>query len=515
MNRLQVYLEELQLPIKSLFVAAVLIAVGSVLGNPFVHETLRLDLPIITTITNILLFTGGLILTCFPYIVFVKLLYSRTNEKNITIVGIISYLIFLIMVLFFTSKNIPLNAYSNIFKVEIGEESFKLAKTGVLGLVGVYYIVRSVYKKPVRPKHVNFVRIFDPEVTRFLKSAVLSALFGIVFAFVFPLILNGIYSVIHFIALDVNNPMSMFTYSGFERILRMLSLESILNQEMWFGDLGGTWNSLDNVAYFGDVNIWAAQLKDSIAILGVGSAGRFSTVYYILNIFTIPAYLIAVSTTISNKKDFRKGLVTIFFGILLSMFAGITYPIEIIMLLTTPVLYFFHLFMVGFMSAILLGLETTIGFSYLGILSAANPGNIVDLIALSRNNIINQQIVVLILFGLIMFIIYFYATKFYFSKIAIDVLNVGNKDDEIKGFVDRVGGLDNIVSVSSTPTKVNISLKDEDNINVGGLHRQGVSKIIQTRQGYVLSYGAGSYMLQKGINALLEEHKEATKEDDE
>ena len=83
MNRLQVYLEELQLPIKSLFVATGLIAVGSILGNPFINDIFLLDLPIIVTITRLLLFTGGLIFACFPYIVFVKLLYSRTQEKTL------------------------------------------------------------------------------------------------------------------------------------------------------------------------------------------------------------------------------------------------------------------------------------------------------------------------------------------------------------------------------------------------------------------------------------------------
>src|SRR5699024_5960686 len=99
MNKLQIFLEELQLPIKSLFVAIVLVAVGSFLVIPYVNECLKLDYPLLITIKDILLFTGGLILRAFSYMVFVKLLYTRSQERNIVVVGIISYLMFLIMIL--------------------------------------------------------------------------------------------------------------------------------------------------------------------------------------------------------------------------------------------------------------------------------------------------------------------------------------------------------------------------------------------------------------------------------
>ena len=87
------------------------------------------------------------------------------------------------------------------------------------------------------------------------------------------------------------------------------------------------------------------------------------------------------------------------------------------------------------------------------------------------------------------------------------MLNIGTKEDEIMDFIERVGGLDNIEKISSTPTKVTVLLRDEDNINPAGLHRQGVTKIVQTREGYNLFYGAGSYMLQKEVNQKLEAHR--------
>jgi maltose/glucose PTS system EIICB component len=509
MNRLQIYLEELQLPLKALFFGTFLIAIGNILGNPLINELIFIRSDFTLKLTQILLFTGGLILACFPYIVFVKLLYARSNDKNIVIVGLIAYVVFLIMVLFFAPSNLPANVYSKYLRVDISGNSYALMKTGILGLLGIYYIVKTIYKKPARQKNANFTRIYDAELMRLVYSLIIATVFGIAFAYIYPLAIKGIYSVINFVASDVSNPMSSFTYSAFERLMAVLNLDVFMREEMWFGALGGTWNSLDNITYIGDVNIWGAQLRDSVAVLGVGKAGRFTTVYYILNIFAVPAYLLALVTTVSNNKEKRQAIITVVLGSLLSMVSGMILPIEIVLLLTTPILYLIHIFFVGFFSAVLLGLGITVGFSYLGILSAAAPGNIMDLLSLSRNSIINVQVLSLVMIGIVAFVVYFYVTKFYYSRMAIDVLNVGSKDEEVQGFIDRVGGLENIAQLSSTPTKLTLTLVDADNINVSGLHRQGVTKIVQTRQGYILSFGAGSYMLQKEVNRLLALHNEA------
>ena len=67
--------------------------------------------------------------------------------------------------------------------------------------------------------------------------------------------------------------------------------------------------------------------------------------------------------------------------------------------------------------------------------------------------------------------------------------------------------MENIEKISSSPTKVIVKLYNEDSINPAGLHRQGVTKIVQTREGFILLYGSGSYMMQKEINKRLDAYK--------
>ena len=86
---------------------------------------------------------------------------------------------------------------------------------------------------------------------------------------------------------------------------------------------------------------------------------------------------------------------------------------------------------------------------------------------------------------------------------AIDVLNIGTKQERVIEFIERLGGLENIEWISSTPTRVHVNLIDRDKLNVAGLHRQGVTRIVETRISFLLSYGAASYIIQSEINKAM------------
>ncbi|AMC92448.1 hypothetical protein AOC36_00100 [Erysipelothrix larvae] len=505
MNRFQTYYENLNLPLKLALFGALLVGVGSLLGNPFIHEVLKLDTTNITQVTQTLLVCGSLILTYFPITIFVKLLQLRTDDKNMTIIGVASYAIFLMAILLFAPQNLSSNSYVPNISYTVGTTSTKLMRTGVFGLIGVYFIVRWVYKRNFGAKLFNVLAIFDASLFRFIYCAILSFVFGLLMANYWPVFIDWIYGILRFIASDVYNPMTLFAFGTLERFTSLLGLNDIVRAEMWLGSLGGTWNDLNNVTLVGDINIWQGQLNSNLAILGIGGAGRYSTAFYVLNLFAIPGYITAVFTSVSDRKRRTRLIGVAVFLFVLSMLSGILDQVELFMLLTSPLLYLFHIFMVGFVNAVLTGFSVTIGFSFLNVLGAANPGNLIDLIGLARNNVSTDQIWILVLFGAIVFFIYFGVTRFYYSKLAMDVLNVGSKDDDTTDFIERLGGIDNITEISSMPTRLIVTLKDDDDINVEGLHHQGVSRIVKARIGYILSYGAGAYMLQKEVNKRMKE----------
>ena len=54
---------------------------------------------------------------------------------------------YLIMILFFGPTDLPDNMYISFIRLEINDSIYRLVNTGVIGLIGVYFIVRKVYQK--------------------------------------------------------------------------------------------------------------------------------------------------------------------------------------------------------------------------------------------------------------------------------------------------------------------------------------------------------------------------------
>ncbi|CAM4269719.1 PTS glucose transporter subunit IIBC [Erysipelothrix aquatica] len=504
MNRLQTYYEQLQLPLKSLFFGSLLVAIGTIIPNPYVNSVLKLDSPILLSISRVLLMSGGIILAYFPLYVFIKLLSHEKNEPNIVVTGIISYLAFLVSMLLLSPTTSPTATYISALVIKLGDKQYMLYRTGIFGLIAIYLFVKNIYRKTSEKRHISNVSFADRETVKMVFAIVGSSVIGMLFAFGWPYFMEMMYSIMEFISQDVNNPMSLFAYGALERLMALANLDVILHQEFWLNTLGGTWMNLAGQSFVGDVNIWAGQLKETVNVFG---AGRFTSAYYVMNIFAVPAYLIAISTTISNKRARNRNIGLLIAAILVSMVGGTLLPIEILMLLTSPTLYFFHLFATSFIYAILSGFSVALGFSFFGNLLSATPGNIIDLMGISYNTVLVSKVFILLLVGIIVFLVYFSFTRLYFNKLALDVLSITNKQQRIEDFTEGLGGVSNIETVSSTLTRIHVELREREDLNIAALHRQGVTRIVETRQGFVLSIGSPAYMIQKAINKNMKTYR--------
>ncbi len=505
MNRLQSYYEQLQFPIKVLFFSSFLIAIGSLFVNPYISTFINVENTIIFTISQILLYCGGTILSYFPFYIFIKLLAHRNEEQNIVVTGIISYVIFVIVLTILTPATFEKAVYESVGEILLLGDKTGIFNTGIFGLLGIYLIVTYIYQSTRDSKLFSLVSYVDRDTVRLIYSMLGSAVLAFAFSYLWPIVIQSIYKVLTFIATDVNNPMTMFAYGGFERIMSLFNLDSILHQEIWFGPLGGTWVDLSGQTFNGDVAIWTAQLNESVNVIGTSDAGRFTSAYYILNIFAVPAYLLGIYSTFTNKQYLKRNVFILSLSLIVSMLSGVLLPVELLMLVTSPMIYVFHIFMTSLVFAVLSGLSIYLGFSFTGNLITANPGNLIDMISLLRKPALMNKVLILILLGVFIFISYLLMTRLYYSKLALDVLNIGSKEDKINDFIERLGGLENIAYISSTPTRVHVQLTDRDKLNVAGMHQQGVTRIIETKQGFVLSIGSSSYIYQKEINQKLKE----------
>lgn len=505
MSRLQSYYEQLQFPIKTLFFSSFLIAIGSLFVNPYISTYINLENTIILTISQILLACAGIILSYFPFFIFIKLLAHNKDEQNIVLTGVMSYIVFTTVMSVLTPVNLPPAVYSSFGNIPLLSETQGVYNIGIFGLVAIYFSVNFVYQSTKDSKLISLISYIDRDTVRLIYSILASVILAFAFIYIWPIVIDYIYKAMYFISTDVNNPMTMFAYGGFERVMSLFNLDAIVHQEFWFGSLGGTWVDLAGVNFNGDLAIWTAQLNSSINVLGTSDAGRFTSAYYVLNIFAIPGYLIAMYSTFTNKKFLNRNIFVLALAVIVSMISGILLPVEILMLVTSPMLYLFHLFTSSLIFAVLSGLSIYIGFSFTGSILSSNPGNIIDLFFLLRKQALVSKVMIVILIGLFVFLLYFIVTRLYYSRLALDVLNIGMKQDRINDFIERLGGLENVKSISNTPTRIHVQLEDRDKLNVAGMHRQGVTRIIETKLGFVLSIGSSAYIYQQAIVKRLEE----------
>ncbi|WZU01814.1 hypothetical protein MGH68_01445 [Erysipelothrix sp. D19-032] len=193
MNRLQTYYEQLQLPLKSLFFGSLLVAIGTIIPNPYVNSVLKLDSPILLSISRVLLMSGGIILAYFPLYVFIKLLSHEKNEPNIVVTGIISYLAFLVSMLLLSPTTSPTATYISALVIKLGDKQYMLYRTGIFGLIAIYLFVKNIYRKTSEKRHISNVSFADRETVKMVFAIVGSSVIGMLFAFGWPYFMEMMY----------------------------------------------------------------------------------------------------------------------------------------------------------------------------------------------------------------------------------------------------------------------------------------------------------------------------------
>lgn len=163
MSRLQSYYEQLQFPIKTLFFSSFLIAIGSLFVNPYISTYINLENTIILTISQILLACAGIILSYFPFFIFIKLLAHNKDEQNIVLTGVMSYIVFTTVMSVLTPVNLPPAVYSSFGNIPLLSETQGVYNIGIFGLVAIYFSVNFVYQSTKDSKLISLISYIDRE----------------------------------------------------------------------------------------------------------------------------------------------------------------------------------------------------------------------------------------------------------------------------------------------------------------------------------------------------------------
>ena len=103
------------------------------------------------------------------------------------------------------------------------------------------------------------------------------------------------------------------------------------------------------------------------------------------------------------------------------------------------------------------------------------------------------------------YLLYYAVTSYYYRRGAISIINPNEKDLVIKELLDSIGGIENIRLANASLSKIIIQVYNRDLVDFSKIHHRA-NKIVDTRAGFAISYGASSYM----IYSVLKQLKEST-----
>jgi len=340
----------------------------------------------------------------------------------------------------------------------------------------------------------------DKNVSVVFGTLFLSLLAGILAALMAPYLVGLLQSMFTMIATNLNNPVNLFVYGILDRVLSVFGYSSWMHQQFWFNTLGGSWSDAFGTVYLGDVGMWTGQLAQSISGFGTG---KLITPYYILNIFAVPAFILAAYQTYTDKIVRSRLLIFVVVSVVASMMFGTLLPIEIFILFTTPLLFVFHLFMSGLLFALLNAFGVAIGYTFSASVLVATPGSLLDLLVLMRNPLYQRSLTILLFAGLMTSLIYYAVSTYYYRMGAMNLINPSQQETLIAELMESIGGIENIKLVNASVGKIIIQVNNRELVDFKKIHHR-VSKIVETKAGYALSYGASSYMLWNEIKAQQE-----------
>jgi phosphotransferase system glucose/maltose/N-acetylglucosamine-specific IIC component/phosphotransferase system IIB component len=510
MRRWNLLVEMAYFPIEVLYIASIVIGLSGLIFNPSFQVYFNITQPMVLRFFDMVRYLASWIILYFPLIFILRGVYSRKDDGMVVLAGLLAYISFHGGMMFF-GPNLPIpEAYMNVLGLQANASALSTSTAGTLqvlqtGLLSAFVVIpitRFFVRESKKRSPYSLFNYLNKTVYVVLGSISVSLIAGIALAFIWPSVINFIHSSFRLIAQDLNNPANLFVYGLLNRTLHVLGFGNWMNQVFWFSDLGGTWTGPNGSVYFGDIAIWMAQ--SSRNIVGFG-AGKLITPYYVLNIFAMPAFILASVQTYTDRLVRKRLISFVIIAMISSAFLGTLLPLEIFMMFTTPLVFVFHVVYSAFLFSVLPILGITIGYNHSLLAQVATPGSLMDLIVLIRNPIYQRPLIILVFVGAISFLLYYAFTSYYYRKGSISMIVPQEKSLVLDELIASMGGEGNIKIANASINKVIIQVNDRSLVDFTKINHRA-SKIVESRAGYAISYGASSYIIHLELIERIQQH---------
>lgn len=237
-----------------------------------------------------------------------------------------------------------------------------------------------------------------------------------------------------------------FIYGTLNRLLIPLGLHHILNSVFWF--------QLGEYSYLKEGTEMVANGDLHRFFAGDKTAGVYMSGFYPVMMFGLPAMAYAIYLNTAKASRIKAG--ALLAGVAFTSFlTGITEPLEFLFLFVAPLLFVLHALLTGLSLAVAQMLDIHAGFGFsagfidyvINYKLATNPLLILPLGAV---------------FALIYFLSAYYTIKLFKLKIFEETneTEVADKNEEALGFIEALGGEENITHTDACITRLRMSVND-------------------------------------------------------
>lgn len=509
MKKHSIKFETIRFPLIILFLSMLLRGLSNTILTEPMISMVKDSYPIILTVSETTKFFSGVVIRYFPFIIAIKVLAKRHNSERLILMFILSYFLLLSITTIMGKIGMAEIVYDDLFGMKsivnsniVDKEVMRTAPFR-LGFIGVFisgYIADISFRMTRTRTKYGFLPYIEKDVLALVLTLFFTALIGTGLVIIWPMFLEVIFKVFEWIANDITNPISTFIYGFIDRIFSVLDLSEINRQSFWYSSFGGSWMNDLGENFTGDVNIWSQQIQSGIFDSGFG---RFITPYYIINLFAVPATSIGIYSMYTSKKNRLEQLAFLILIIIVSFFADLSLPLEIFLLVMAPLLYFYHVFIVAGLFALLQGIKLYLGVSAGAPLVSPTLGSGLDLYNYFSIEALQQNVIYIIIIGIFIALIYFFSTRFYYNYLSLGLINKIEIEIITDEVLEVVGGIENIKKIDSSPFRLDIQLNRPELFNYELLKDTQITRVIETRSSYALYYGTASTIIQKEINKRI------------
>ena len=506
MKRWNLLYEPCKMSIRVLCFAFVLIGFGYLIQNENVNIFYTFTNPYLLVFARTVMNIGAVIVTNMPLVFLVSLVSKRANSGAPTVMALVGYITYLIVVTLWTSDTMPAQVYSNTLGISLfnkGNLSFPI-QTGLLGAFLVVFATRVSYLKSRRRSSYSLLAFANKDTAGLIYNIILCSIFGVVVAFVWPFVIQIYELGLAWIASDIADPKKLFIYGVVDRLSSIVGMGDLIREPFWYGVQGGAYSSVTGQVIFGDVNIWRHMPEAAATFSG---AGRFITPYYVINMFMVPAIYLGLYFSIDSRRQRKKYLFFCVAAILMSIICGNPLPLELVLLFTSPILLILYLVGCGSLFTILSESNAFLGFNHSGPTMAAMPGSFADYIINIRTPQYTHAMLIILIVGIIFAVIYFMLTLLYYRYLAFDLANTNKSKSIVKKIVDAVGGIDNVVSASSGPFSLSIELNNLEIVSYDKIKKVGARRVTETNNGLILDFCSASKIIKVNLIKAIEGNK--------